>query len=406
MTASNQTGIFRPKRFNPWFLLIVLFVVLGLLWLLYHEASLLFSSLMIAWGCFYFLSPVVDFLESFSIRRGFACVLVLIGVSVITYTSWIWLMNHKEDLLGKVDIDRFQATLKNRVEEAVIWTGNELPGLKKYMEKVGPVAKKAIAAEEDVVTKIPRKKEAKAPIPPPPIVETPKAIPEQIDEFTQKQIKENAPGLAIKLFGLIPTLILVPYFTFFFLKDGRAFKKTLIQWIPNRYFEPALKFFYEMDRRMRSYLLCTLWDCILVGLLVGIGSAFVGAPYPVLFGLIAGVLNSIPLIGPLIYGAICLIVTIGEGSPADVIVGFLAVFILSRVCDDFILTPSIYGKSHHLHPIIVVCAVLIGERIAGAWGMFLAIPVVSILVLAVTIIREISVGEDNEPLPKIQHPFA
>jgi predicted PurR-regulated permease PerM len=404
MTASNQ-ALFRPKRFNSWFLVIVLAIVFGLLWLLYHEASILFSSLMIAWGCFYFLSPIVDFLESLSIRRGAACVLVLIGVSVIAYASWLWVMNHKEDILGKVDIERFQNTLKNRVQEAVIWVGNELPGLKKYM---GPAAKTAISAEETVVIKIPKKKDAKILTIEPAAhgTESTKALPDQIDEFTQKQIKENAPGLAMKVFGFIPSLILVPYFTFFFLKDGRSFKKTLIQWIPNRYFEPALKFFYEMDRRMRSYLLCTLLDCMLVGLLVGIGSAFVGAPYPALFGLLAFLLNSIPLIGPLIYGAICLIVTIGEGSPTDVIVGYLAVFLLSRICDDFIFTPSIYGKSHHLHPVAVVCAVLIGERIAGAWGMFLAIPVVSILGLAVTIIREISIGEDNNPAPRISHPFA
>jgi predicted PurR-regulated permease PerM len=404
MNPLNQGAIFRPKRFNPWFLMILLFAAFGLFWLLYHEAPLLFSSLMIAWGCFYFLSPIVDFLESLSIRRGAACVLVLIGVSIITYASWTWVITHRDAILGKINIVRFQDTLKNRVQEAVIWIGNELPDLKKFM---APAAKSAMSAEETVVAKIPKKKDVQAPVTSSPQgAEAPKALPDQIDEFTQKQIKENAPGLAMKVFGFVPGLILVPYFTFFFLKDGRAFKKTLIQWIPNRYFEPALKFFYEMDRRMRSYLLCTFLDCVLVGLLVGVGSALVGAPYPLLFGILAFLLNSIPLIGPLIYGAVCLIVTIGEGAPTDVIIGFLAVFILSRLCDDLIFIPSIYGKSHHLHPIAVVCAVLIGERIAGAWGMFLAIPTVSILILAVTIIREISIGEDNNPIPKIQHPFA
>ena len=72
---------------------------------------------------------------------------------------------------------------------------------------------------------------------------------------------------------------------------------------------------------------------------------------------------------------------------------------LSRVLDDLVFIPTIYGKSHHIHPVVVLCAVLIGETAAGIWGMFLAIPILSILFLGIHIVREISVGEEATPLP-------
>jgi predicted PurR-regulated permease PerM len=234
----------------------------------------------------------------------------------------------------------------------------------------------------------------------------PKTLEERIEEIVIKQMVAWAPNIAVKLAGLLPNLILIPYFTFFLLKDARTFKKTLIEWIPNRYFEPSLKFFYEMGRRMRSYLRNLLLDCFLVGILVGVCSALVGAPYPMVFGIIAFFLNSIPLVGPLLYGIIFVVITLGAGKDSEIVLGVIGVFLLSRICDDLVFQPTIYGKSHHIHPVVVICAILIGETVAGLWGMFLAIPVLSILFLGIGIIREISLGEDAvRPPPSAFAPF-
>lgn len=176
-------------------------------------------------------------------------------------------------------------------------------------------------------------------------------------------------------------------------------EKTVIEWIPNRYFEPALKFFYELDRRMRAYLQSLLLDCVLVGLLMTLGCFIIGVPYPTVMGVIAMLLNSIPLLGRLAYGSLGLLITIGVGSTPDIILGYGMVFALSWACDDFIFQPAIYGKSAHLHPVMVVAAVFVGESVAGVWGMFLCIPILSILLLGMGIIREISRGEDPAPIP-------
>lgn len=388
MIAQNPV-VFEGKRFSKWIKFGLPLLALTFFWLLNHEAPLLFTSFMISWGLYYLLNPMVDFLERHSIRRGFASLLVLLALILVIYLVWLRFLAFSSDLRTKVDLDSFQNNIVNRLQSVVVWVENKVPTVKRYIEP--PVDEKSarkmrLSADPEVA------KEQEA-------AKLRKVIEEKLNAGIQKVIFEEAPDLLKTLFSMIPNLILIPYFTFFFLKDGRFFKKTIIEWIPNRYFEPALKFFFEMSKRMRSYLQSTLLDCFLIGSFVGIGSYFVGAPYPVVLGTIAFIFNTIPLLGPLIYGAICILIPIAAGKPTDVIIGIAVVFALSRVCDDLFLTPAIYGKSHHLHPVVVVCSVLLGESIAGAWGMFLAIPITSLLILGASIIREISIGEDAKPLP-------
>ena len=365
MIETPHSAFHRRRHLSPWVKFGLPGAGIVLLWLLYRGMPVLFTSLMLSWGLFYVLNPLVEFLESHSLRRGAASALVLLGLMVVFYIMWLRLLNVSVDLRAKVDLDEFQRNLIDRAHRVLIWAQEQAPMINRFTKEI--------------------------------------SMPDRMGAFVDTQIRKYAHSFAFEGFILAGKFllgtILTAYFTFFFLKDGRAFKKTVVRWIPNRYFEPALKFFYEMDRRMRSYLLSMLLDCGLVGLLVGIGSALVGAPYPVVFGLIAFALNTIPLVGPLFYGAICLIITIGAGKPSEVILGFIGVFVLSRLCDDLIFMPTIYGKSHKIHPVLIVGVVLLGEHFAGAWGMFLAVPITSIILLGMKIAREISEGEDMTPLP-------
>lgn len=402
--SSPPPALFHPRRhFSKWVKFGLPLLTLFLLWLLWYEVPLLFTSLVISCGLYYLLNPLVDLLETYSLRRAAASILVLIGFLGLMYLLWLRVMDFSTDLRANLDLNVFQKNLISKVDTSLKWAQEKAPILKRFIEpeqkinqpppKVSPAKKSKKNEPASLAT-----------------TETPKpaTLSEKIETFVEKQILYWAPSVAVKLASVLPNvflnLLLIPYFTFFMLKDGRTFKKILIKWIPNRYFEPALKFFYEMGCRIRRYLQNLLLDCSLVGLLVGFGSALIGIPYAVVFGIIAFFLNTIPLLGPLAYGAICLIFTIGAGESSDMILGFLGIFLISRICDDLVLVPLIYGKSHHIHPMLVVCAVLIGGTIAGVWGMFLAVPILSTLFLGMNIVREISVGEETITLPPSAFP--
>ncbi len=381
MTLHSIRPAPRRHRPSPWMQFGLPLLGLAALWFFWDQTPLLFTSLIVSWGLFYVLNPMVDYLEGHALNRMAASATVMVGLVLAMWLAWSNLVGLAVDLRDKIDMDVFQKNLLVYAERVILRADRDGPLIHQYFER------RAL-------------KEAPSPSAAAP---SQGGMPEELDrrlkEMLDRQVVELVPRVLKTLAGFLPNLILIPYFTFFFLKDGRQFKKTIVSWIPNRFFEASLKFLYEMDRNIRSYLQGTLLDCMLVGLFVGVGCALVGAPYPLVFGIISGVLNSIPLLGPMLYGGVCLLLIIGAGKPATVVpvvFGFSGVFVLSRIFDDLIVTPAIFGKSHHLHAIAVVCVVLLGSAIAGAWGMFLAIPVTSIVFLAIRIIREISLGEETK----------
>lgn len=367
-----------PPRSRPWAPLLATSLGLAALWFLYRNTSLLFTSLVISVALHYALGPLVDRLETRGIHRTAGALLVL-GVLVFAlWMAWSRLIFVGLDIQKKLDVEIFQKNLVRQAENATSWMEREIPFLKRFYAPKGHV------------TDLSRPGVALAPT---------ASLAERAASLLEREIVARIPSAIRAVAAALPNLILIPYITFFLLRDAKRLRRAAIAWVPNRYFETSVMFIYELDRRMRRYLQALFLDCLLVGALIGVGSAFIGAPYPIAFGLLAFVLNSIPLLGPLLYGAICLFLTIGAGKPPEVAFAFLGLFLLSRLCDDLLIIPTVYGRSQHLHPLAVVGAVLLGESLAGAWGMFLAIPITSILLLAVSISRELSTADTAANLP-------
>ncbi len=360
------------RRSRPWAPLLAAAIGLLLLWFLYRNTSLLFTSLILSLALHYALGPLVDWLESHAINRT-AGALTVLGVLVFAiWLAWTRLILVGLDIQKKLDVEIFQKNLVRQAENATGWIERKLPILKHLS---------------------PAERGLEDPSPPG------ASLAERAANLLEREIVSRIPDAIRAVAAALPNLVLIPYITFFLLRDAKRLRRAAIMWVPNRYFETLLMFVYELDRRMRRYLQALFFDCLLVGTLIGVGSACIGAPYPIAFGLIAFVLNSIPLLGPILYGAICLLLTIGAGKPPEVVFAFLSLFLLSRLCDDLIIIPTIYGRSQHLHPLAVVAAVLLGESLAGAWGMFLAIPITSILLLATRISRDLSTADTNADLP-------
>lgn len=371
------------RRSHPWVPLLVAAAGLVLLWLIYRNTTLLFTSLVVSVALYYTLGPIVDFLESHSINRTAGSILLLFFLIFLIWLAWFRVVAVGLDIQNKIDVEVFQKNLVLQTEKATSWIECKIPSLKRIYETKGHVTNLAHAESRLDASELA------------PAI----SLAERIAGLLEKEIVSRIPDAIRTLAAALPNLILIPYMTFFLLRDAKQLRRALIVWVPNRYFEASMMFLYELDRRMQTYLQALFLDCLLVGLLVGIGSAIVGAPYPIAFGLIAFVLNSIPLLGPLLYGAICTFITIGAGKPPEVVFGFLGLFALSRVCDDLIIVPTIYGRSQHIHPIAVVAAVLLGEALAGAWGMFLAIPITAILLLGIDIFRELSTADTGAEIP-------
>jgi predicted PurR-regulated permease PerM len=106
--------------------------------------------------------------------------------------------------------------------------------------------------------------------------------------------------------------------------------------------------------------------------LCGIGFAILGIPYPALLGVLAGVLEFIPLVGPLLVAAAAgVIASLHSLTLGLAAVGFLAVL---RVVEDYVIYPRLIRHGLKLHPLAVIVAVLAGAELNGIAGVFLAVP--------------------------------
>jgi len=183
-------------------------------------------------------------------------------------------------------------------------------------------------------------------------------------------------ALAVALSNL-PWLILIPILAFFLLKDAAGIRRAALLVLPHRLQLRGHRLFEDLNATLAAYVRTQLLACALVGVACGIGFAILGIPNPLLLGVLAGVLEFIPLVGPLLVAAIAAVVA-GFHSPllAVAAVGFLAVL---RVVEDYVIYPRLIRRGVELHPLAVIVAVLAGAELNGVAGVFLAVPAAAIV---------------------------
>jgi predicted PurR-regulated permease PerM len=211
----------------------------------------------------------------------------------------------------------------------------------------------------------------------------------RIPEETQKQINDKITGTIGEIgtyltsFLLIvvsyaPWLILIPVLSFFFLKDINVFRVLFLRIFPSgRWRSRADLVLDDVDKTLRAYARAQLFSCVIIGLVCTVGFYVLGLNYALLFGILAGVFEFIPLIGPLTIGAIAILVASFSSTPLTGL--YTAVFlVVLRMLQDYVFYPRIVREGIHLHPLAIILSVLAGEQIAGIPGVFISIPIVAL----------------------------
>jgi predicted PurR-regulated permease PerM len=192
-----------------------------------------------------------------------------------------------------------------------------------------------------------------------------------------------AETAAVTILGYLRYLtwtILVPIFSFFLLKDAAAIEQGLVAWLPNeRLRKRGHWLLLDVSRTLASYIRAQITACIVVALAVTAGFGLIGVPYALVLGFVAGLLEFVPLAGPLLAALISVALSLTVSVKLTLIVAlFLAVF---RIVQDYIIYPRIVGHGVKMHPLVVVLAILGGAEVAGLTGIFLAVPVVGLVIV-------------------------
>src|SRR5580765_834947 len=207
---------------------------------------------------------------------------------------------------------------------------------------------------------------------------------------------ESLRGSVLALVGAlsyVPWLLLIPILAFFLLKDAASLRRTIVTALPHHGQLRGHRLFEELNATLAAYIRAQLLACVLVGTLSGVGFALLGIPYPVLLGVLAGVLEFIPLVGPLVLATVAAVVgALHAPMLALWAVGFLGVL---RLVEDYLIYPRLIRRGIHLHPLAVILAVLAGAELDGVAGMFLSVPTVALATVVYRHWLEWRSGDDD-----------
>ena len=189
--------------------------------------------------------------------------------------------------------------------------------------------------------------------------------------FVEEVVSGITSGIAL--------LVIVPFVAFFFLKEGRHITHGVIELVPNAYFELCLNLLHQINGQIGGYIRGQLLAVSVVATLAIVGLMLVGMPYSFPVGILAGLANMIPYLGPLIGILIGSIVALATGGGFGMVGNVILVFLVVQVIDNVLVQPAIVAKNVDLHPLVVLFVVMVGSQLMGIVGMLVAVPLTGIV---------------------------
>lgn len=207
----------------------------------------------------------------------------------------------------------------------------------------------------------------------------PETVTQKVHAFVQSGL-EGLSGFLASAAGFLVNLVIVPFITFFILAEGDTAAKKFIERVPNKYFEMVLNALGKIQKELVGYLRGWILDSVIVGVLNIAGFYLIGVNYAILLGIIAGISNLIPYVGPF-FGVIpALLISLSQCGDFRQAFPIIAVtLVLVQLLDNIVIQPLCFSKSVDMHPVTVILVLIIGNSMMGIAGMLLAIPIATIL---------------------------
>lgn len=323
------------------FLLSFLFLAtLYVAWIALTEFQLVSLPLLFSILLTFLLDPPVCYLESKGFSRAKATFLIFLAILLVVIISIIFLYPILTSQIENIQAQLEGDFLKERISTIVQSLQNKLPFLAEGENSAGLMEK----VENALAT-------------------------------FQKQIL----NFAIGLFSSLSNIVIIPFITFFLLKDGPSVKKAIIAKVPNRYFEMVLNLLHKIELQLGGYIRGQLLDAFLIGMLAIIALFILGIDYYFFIGAVAGLANLIPYLGPVVGAVPAILVSLMQDPSLTPILGIIIAFAIIQLIDNIVISPLVVAKSVNIHPLVVIFVIFIGQRMLGVLGMLIAVPVTGIL---------------------------
>ncbi len=340
-----------PFRQVPGYVLLVsVAAILTAYWLLATTGFLL-APFVLGFGFAYVLDPLVDRLVERRVARGAAIVLLalpVVGVGVVAVLFGI------PALVGQVD------QLVQAAPDLVGQIGRLFSGIREFIVGIPGV-------DEDAVPDLTN------------------LDPEEIVAFLQERREQLASGAWRGVLGLgrglgsaatvVGYVFLTPLLTFYLLRDYDGILARLRGLLPRGREAEVVEFAREYDQLLSRYLRGQVTVALIIGALTSVLLLWVGFPYPLLLGALAGVMGLIPFLGLVLAIIPAVIIALVSGDVLWSLLKVAGVYGGVQVLDGMLISPRIVGDSVGLHPVWIVLALSVGGFFFGFVGLLISVPV-------------------------------
>lgn len=202
----------------------------------------------------------------------------------------------------------------------------------------------------------------------------------------QKGILGFSQSIIIYLSNIVSSvtfgIVIIPLILFYLMRDMFIFKENLYIFVSKENKKEFKEVLEEIDHIVSGFIRGRIIVCFIVGTLIGIGLYFLNLKFALIIGIISGVFNFIPFLGPIVGVFLALIFALGQ--PWWILLMIVVLFILVNQLEAIYLNPNILGKGLGLHPLTVILSMLICGQLLGILGVLVAVPLAAILkVLAI-----------------------
>ena len=179
-------------------------------------------------------------------------------------------------------------------------------------------------------------------------------------------------NLVSRVVGGVSLLASVFILSLYLTIDRAGVEKFLIAVLPSGYESGVLDVYFKTRKKIGKWLYGQILLSVSIGFAAFIGLWIIGVKYSLVLGILTGLLEIVPFVGPIVSGTIALLLAFSQSSSAVVYV--LLLYLLIHYVESWFLAPMFMKMTTSLHPAAIVISLLVGARLFGFVGLILAVP--------------------------------
>lgn len=304
---------------------------------------------------FYALDPIVDGLEAWRVPRAIGAALVLILLSTGTgYGLW----SLRDDAMAVVeDLPRAAAQVRTTLRDG---SRREPGAIDKIQEAAKEIDKTAVVATGTVTT-------------------DPGGI-QRVQVVQPFRASDYLAWGSMGAIALAGQAVMILFLSYFLLVADDLYKRKLVRIAPTLSKKKiTVQIVDEIGKQIERFMFVQVLTSLLVGVATSIALWSIGLQQPVIWGLAAGILNSIPYFGPLIVTGGLMLIGYLQFETIEMAFYVAAIALAITTLEGWLLTPALMGRAARINPAAIFVGILFWSWVWGMWGLILAVPMLMMM---------------------------